>query len=75
MILAGLFGSVEWFDHYGRWDPSLPSTEALLDAYYPYQSHWWRPAFRFGCAFAIAGAWLAWLFQPTLGRLYLWIKG
>ncbi|PTS84013.1 hypothetical protein DBR00_11580 [Pseudomonas sp. HMWF032] len=75
MILTGLLGSIDWLDHYGRWEPNLPSQRALFDIHYPYQAGWWRPTFRWGCAFAIVGAWFAWLFQPTLGRLYLWIKG
>lgn len=34
----------------------------------------YAPAFKIGLGFAIAGAWLAWFYPQTLGRLIRWVR-
>jgi len=35
----------------------------------------WQFMAKAGAGAVIIGAWLAWLYQPTIGRLLSWIKG
>ncbi|WP_286978246.1 hypothetical protein [Pseudomonas sp.] len=74
MILVSLWGGIDWVDYTGKFRVDLPSARELFDFNYPYRIKWWQPFFRWGCAFAFVGAWLAWLFSPTIGRLVRWIR-
>ncbi|MFY1029123.1 hypothetical protein [Pseudomonas asiatica] len=35
---------------------------------------WWQTGIRYGSGIAVVGAWLAWAYEPTGGRLLRWIK-
>ncbi|WP_085701962.1 hypothetical protein [Pseudomonas sp. B15(2017)] len=35
---------------------------------------WWQHVFRMGIPVAFVGAWVAWFFDPTLGRVARWIR-
>ncbi len=36
--------------------------------------YWWQTGIRLGVVLAVAGAWMAWAFEPTIGKLLRWIR-
>ncbi len=36
--------------------------------------YWWQTGIRLGAVLVVAGAWMAWAFEPTIGKLLRWIR-
>lgn len=67
LIVVSLLATVK-FSYYG---PSIATLYELLI----YRVHiWWQFTFRLGLMMAFFGAWIAWLFDPTAGRVIRWIR-
>lgn len=44
--------------------------DLLLDR----QRFWWQFTFRLSLALIFFGAWIAWLYDPTIGRVVRWVR-
>lgn len=47
---------------------------SLYELLYARQFYWWQAAFRTGLPMFFFGAWIAWFYEPTVGRLIRWIR-
>lgn len=73
LILIGLWGGIDWVKYDGTLQLKMPYKRDLLD-FFPRRPEWWQSLFHWGCVLAVVGAWLAWFFSPTIGRLARWIR-
>lgn len=67
-VIVSLAFATRWGGYNG---PHFPDLGTLL---FDRARHWWQSVFRYGLTGAVIGAWVAWLYQPTLGKLLQWIK-
>lgn len=74
LFVAGLLCSIVAAAWFFQWQPSR--WHGFWDyALFRRVTVGWQPLIRFGAVLIIVGGWLAWLYQPTIGRLFKWIKG
>ena len=67
LLVVSLLATVEF-----RYDgPHIANIYELL---FLRERYWWQSTFRIGLPMAFFGAWFAWFYEPTVGRLIRWIR-
>ena len=68
ITIVSFLGSYESYGWSGR---HFASIERL---FFDRALDWWQTGVRWGVCLTIIGAWMAWAFEPTIGKLWKWIK-